>query len=46
MLEALLLAGCCLGIPVALGVVATFRKGKKEQEATMSSQDIGKRHRE
>jgi hypothetical protein len=45
MLEAFIVA-CCLGVPVALGVVATFRKGKKEQEATMSSQDIGKRHRE
>ena len=39
MLEVLLVA-CCLGVPVALGVVATFRKDKKGQEVAMSSQDI------
>jgi len=48
MIEALLVA-CCLGIPVALGVVATFRKGKKGQGVIVSSQDmqdIEKRRRE
>ncbi len=39
MLEVLLVA-CCLGVPVALGVVATFRKGKKGQESIVSSQDV------
>ena len=43
MLEALLLAGCCLGIPVALGVVASFRKGKKGQGVIVSSQDVEKK---
>ena len=45
MIEALLVA-CCLGIPVALGVAATFRKGNKEQEAAISSKDTKERRRE
>ena len=45
MLEAFIVA-CCLGVPVALGVVATFRKGKKGQEVIVGSQDVEERRRE
>ena len=45
MIEALLVA-CCLGIPVALGVVATFRKGKKGQDVAVISKDLEERRRE
>jgi hypothetical protein len=33
MLEALLVA-CCLGVPAAIGVLVTFRRGKKGQGVT------------
>lgn len=49
MLEVLagaIVVGCCVGIPVAMGVLATLRKGKKEQDVAVISQDLEERHRE
>jgi hypothetical protein len=45
MLEAFIVV-CCLGIPFALGVVATLRTSKKNPEATVSSPNIEERRRE